>query len=124
MAGKAAPLTVRKQRHQAALAMLAEGCPFSAAVARIAEDWGCSRRQARNVVHRALDEIVADCEAVDHKQLLADTVARIQRIAAKAEKAEQYAAAIGACNSLAGLVLIPRMGGRPPVTRVSGKPPG
>lgn len=109
MAGITAPKAIRQQRHQFALAELAAGQPFSQTVARVADQWGCSRRQARNVCRQALDEIVGDIETVDIKGVMARTVERLERLAAKAEAAEQYAAAIGAMNSLHRILIEPHM---------------
>lgn len=100
MPGKPAPKIIRAQRHDAALRALAAGEPFHTVVSRIADDWGCSRRQARNVANGALKEIAIDFEKVDIVPMLAATIHRLERIAAKAEAAGQYAAAVGAARSL------------------------
>ena len=109
MAGVAAPKIVRAQRQAAALKLLADGTPFSAAVARVALDWGCSRRQARNVCNAALQVIAADLETMDVKEMLASTIHRLERIAQKAEDAGQYAAAVGAARSVHEFVIAPHI---------------
>ena len=100
MAGKAAPKLIRQKRHQCAAELLAQGTPFSTVVARVAQEWGCSRRQARNVVNQALADVVGDLRAVETTQMLADTIHRLQRIAQRAEQCGQFGAAVGALRSL------------------------
>ena len=107
MAGRAAPKLIRQQRHQFAAEQLAQGTPFSTVVARVAEEWGCSRRQARNVVNQALADVVGDLETLDVKGLLSDTIHRLQRIAMRAEQAEQFGAAVGALRSLHEFCIAP-----------------
>ena len=109
MAGKAAPKLIRQKRHRFAAELLAQGTPFSTVVTRVAVEWGCSRRQARNVVNQALADVVGDLEAVEVKELLADTVHRLQRIAMRAEQCEQFAAAIGALRSLHAFCIEPNI---------------
>lgn len=100
MAGKAAPRLIRQQRHRFAVEQLAKGQPFTAVVAAVADEWGCSRRRARDVVNQALAELVDDTEVTETRQLMADNIRRLQRIAMKAEQCGQYAAAVGAVRSL------------------------
>ncbi len=109
MPGQRAPKSVRAQRHQFALARLAQGVPISTVVAAVADEWGCSRRQARNVCRAAMEEISGDLEVVDFREMLSSTIHRLERLAAKAEAAKQYSAAIGAVNSLSSLVLMPQI---------------
>ena len=100
MAGQAAPKLIRQQRHQFAAEQVAQGVPFSTIVSRVSLQWGCSRRQARNVVNKALAEVMGDLETVDVKALMSDTIHRLQRIAMRAEQCEQYSAAVGAIRAL------------------------
>lgn len=100
MAGKAAPRLIRQQRHRFAVEQLAKGQPFTTVVAAVADEWGCSRRRARDVVNQALAELVDDTEVTQTKQLMADNIRRLQRIAMRAEQCGQYAAAVGAVRSL------------------------
>ena len=109
MPGTPAPLTIRKQRHQFALGQLAQGIPYTQVVAAIAEEWGCSRRQARNVARAALDELANDIDTMEFKSLLASTINRLERLANKAENAGQFAPAVGAVNALSHLVLLPQI---------------
>ena len=112
MAGRAAPKLIRQKRHNFAAELLAQGTPFSTVVARVADKWGCSRRQARNVVNQALGELIGDLDSVEVKALLADTLHRLQRIAQRAEQCEQFGAAVGALRSLHEFAVEPSRSGR------------
>ena len=68
-----------------------------------AETWGCSRRQARDVVAKAHKDWLDACygsEEIDQRDLLFQQVGRLERIARKAENAGQYSAAVGAIAAL------------------------
>jgi hypothetical protein len=95
--------SVTQQRLQEALTLLSQGYGCTELVTALADSWGCSRRTARRYVYRAHNELVDDLEKVEKHDLLAATINRLERIARKAEKAEQYSAAVGACRSLLDL---------------------
>ena len=95
--------SVVQQRQQEALKMLGEGWGTSELVAELALQWGCSRRTSRRYVSRAHKELVDDLEHVEKHDMLAACINRLERIARKAEKAGQYAAAVGATRSLLDL---------------------
>jgi hypothetical protein len=107
MPGKRAPVAIRKQRHQFALQQFANGTPYTQVVAQIADQWGCSRRHARDVARLALQEIVGDMQSMEKVDLMASLLDRLERLASKAEADKQYAAAVGAVNSLYKLVFEP-----------------
>ena len=68
-----------------------------------AETWGCSRRQARDVVAKAHKDWLDACygsEEIDHRDLLFQQVVRLERIARKAEDAGQFSAAVGVITAL------------------------
>ena len=65
--------------------------------ARLQPDRGGPRRQLAHA------ELVDDLEHVEKQDMLAACVNRLERIARKAEKAGQYAAAVGATRSLLDL---------------------
>jgi hypothetical protein len=99
--------SVSKQRQHEALQMLAEGWGTSELVAELALRWGCSRRTARRCVYRAHGKKVNDREKIENHDLLASCIARLERVARKAEKAGQSAAAVGAARSLMDLAARP-----------------
>ena len=68
-----------------------------------AETWGCSRRNARDVVAAAHKDWLDACygsEEIDQRDLLFQQVGRLERIARKAENAGQFSAAVGAITAL------------------------
>ena len=68
-----------------------------------AETWGCSRRNARDVVAAAHKDWLDSCygsEEIDQRDLLFQQVGRLERIARKAENAGQFSAAVGAITAL------------------------
>ena len=68
-----------------------------------AETWGCSHRQARDVVARAHKDCLDACygaEELEQRDLLFQQVGRLERIARKAENAGQFSAAVGAITAL------------------------
>ncbi|MCP9942850.1 hypothetical protein KBY70_10665 [Cyanobium sp. ATX 6E8] len=95
--------SVIHQRQQEALRMLGEGYGCTELVTALADQWGCSRRTARRYVYKAHAELVDDLEHVEKHDMLAACVNRLERIARKAEKAGQFAAAVGATRSLLDL---------------------
>ena len=92
--------SVIQQRQQEVLRMLGEGYGCTELVTALADRWGCSRRTARRYVYKAHAELVDDLEHVEKQDMLAACVNRLERIARKAEKSGQYAAAVGATRSL------------------------
>ena len=68
-----------------------------------AETWGCSRRNARDVVAAAHKDWLDACygsEEIDQRDLLFQQVGRLERIARKAENSGQFSAAVGAITAL------------------------
>jgi hypothetical protein len=90
-------------RKQEALQRLVDGWGCSELTSKLADQWGCSRRQARRYVSEAHQELVADLEHVEAATLLASLINRLETIARKAEKDNQFAAAVGACRLLGDL---------------------
>ena len=97
-------------RRQEALRLLGEGYGCTELVAKLADDWGCSRRTSRRYVTAAYGELVSDLKDVEARDVLATIVNRLERIARKAEADGQYGAAVGACRSLLDAVVEPHRG--------------
>ena len=79
------------------------GMGLSELTAFTAETWGCSRRQARDVVaaaHKDWLDARYGSEEIDQRDLLFQQVGRLERIARKAENAGQFSAAVGAITAL------------------------
>jgi hypothetical protein len=111
--------SVTQQRLQEALGMLGAGYGCTELVAALADRWGCSRRTARRYVYKAHGEIVNDLEKIENHDLLAACIARLERVARKAEGSGQYAAAVGATRSLMELAARPghQQPRQPPMVR-------
>ena len=74
------------------------GVGFSELASLISETWGCTRRNARHVVslaHKEWMEIAFGAEELDQRDLLFQSVARLERTARKAEEAGQFAVVVG-----------------------------
>ena len=79
------------------------GVGFSELASLISETWGCTRRNARHVVslaHKEWMEIAFGAEELDQRDLLFQSVARLERIARKAEEAGQFAVVVGCVAQL------------------------
>ena len=99
MTRKRVTASEKKQRHAWAIRQIDKGVGFSELATLVAETWGCSRRQARRVVadaHKEWMEIAFGAEEIDQRDLLMQSVARLERTARKAEASGNFACAIGA----------------------------
>ena len=93
----------KRQRHEWAMQQIDKGVGFSELATLVAETWGCSRRQARRVVADAHKEWMHLCfgsEDIDQRDLLFQSVARLERTARKAEEAGQFAVVVGCVAQL------------------------
>ena len=105
--------SVTQQRRQQALKLLGDGWGTSELTAKLADEWGCSRRQSRRYVADAYAELVADLDHVEAADMLAQIVNRLETVARLATEAGQHAAAVGATRLLAELVVTPHRNRRP-----------
>ena len=88
----------KRQRLQWAMKQIDKGVGFSELASLISETWGCTRRNARHVVslaHKEWMEIAFGAEEIDQRDLLMQSVARLERTARKAEEAGQFAVVVG-----------------------------
>ncbi|QNI94548.1 hypothetical protein SynA15127_01469 [Synechococcus sp. A15-127] len=93
----------KRQRHEWAMKQIDKGVGFSELASLVAETWGCSRRNARRVVseaHKEWMEIAFGAEEIDQRDLLFQSVARLERTARKAEEAGQFAVVVGCVAQL------------------------
>ena len=89
----------KKQRLDWTMKKIDQGVGFSELASRVAETWGCSRRNARRVVteaHKEWMDLAFGDDNVDQRDLLFQCIARLERTARKAEEAGNYACVIGA----------------------------
>ena len=100
MTRKRVTASEKKQRHEWAVRQIDAGMGLSELTAVTAETWGCSRRQARDVVAAAHKDAAYGSEEIDQRDLLFQQVGRLERIARKAENAGQFSAAVGAITAL------------------------
>ena len=103
MTRKRVTASEKKQRHAWAIRQIDKGVGFSELATLVAETWGCSRRQARRVVadaHKEWMEIAFGAEEIDQRDLLFQSVARLERTARKAEEAGQFAVVVGCVAQL------------------------
>ena len=79
------------------------GVGFSELASLISETWGCTRRNARHVVslaHKEWMEIAFGAEEIDQRDLLMQSIARLERTARKAEESGQFAVVVGCVAQL------------------------
>ena len=109
MTRKRVTASEKKQRHEWAVRQIDAGMGLSELTAFTAETWGCSRRQARDVVAKAHKDWLDACygsEEIDQRDLLFQQVGRLERIARKAENAGQYSATDGAITALNRMIAL------------------
>ena len=103
MTRKRVTASEKKQRHEWAVRQMSAGMGLSELTAFNAETWGCSMRQARDVVANAHKDWLDACscsEEIDPRDLLFQQAGRLDRIVRKAENAGQFSAAVGAIAAL------------------------
>ena len=71
--------------------------------------WGCSRRTSLRDIEIAQSELANALNSVELQQMVGWLAMRYQRLAAKAERDGQYAAAVGALNSLRVMLVQPQL---------------
>ena len=101
----------KQKRHEWAMKQIDKGVGFSELATLVAETWGCSRRQARRVVADAHKEWMHLCfgsEDIDQRDLLFQSVARLERTARKAEEAGQFAVVVGCVAQLNKMMALGR----------------
>ena len=99
--------SVTLQRRQQALGLLGAGYGCTELVAKLASEWGCSRRTSRRLVSDAYKELVSDLDEVQAADMLAQLVNRLEQVARLAAESNQHACVIGACRLLSELVVSP-----------------
>ena len=103
MTRKRVTASEKKQRHEWAVRQIDAGMGLSELTAFTAETWGCSRRQARDVVakaHKEWMDVAFGDDKLDQRDLLSQSVARLERTARKAEESGQFAVVVGCVAQL------------------------
>ena len=86
----------RQQRRSEALQLIADGVPPTDAATQLTVKWGCSRRTSLRDIEIAQSELANALNSVELQQMVGWLATQYQRLAAKAERGGQYAAACGA----------------------------
>ena len=102
MARKRVTKEEKQQRHEWAVRQIDAGMGLSELTALTAETWGCSRRNASDVVAKAHKDWMEafNHQEINQRDLLFQQVGRLERIARKAENTGQFSAAVGAITAL------------------------
>ena len=99
----------RQQRRNEALKLIADGVPPIDAASQLTAKWGCSRRTSLRDIEIAQSELVKALDSSEIQQMTAWLATQYQRLASKAERDGQYAAAVGALNSLRVMLVQPQL---------------
>ena len=84
-------------------AMILSGSSNSTAVRFASDEWGLSQRQCHRLLARAWEQIRADVQPLDRKDLVAWAVHTLQETAGDAARRGQPAAVVGAVRELSNL---------------------
>ena len=85
----------RQQRRNEALQLIADGVPPTDAATQLSQTWGCSRRTSLRDIELAQGELANALNSVELQHMVGWLATQYQRLAAKAERDGQYAAACG-----------------------------
>ena len=99
----------RQQRRNEALQLIADGVPPTDAATQLTVKWGCSRRTSLRDMKLAQSELANALNSVEIQQMVGWLATQYQRLAAKAERDGQYAAACGCLNSLRVMLVQPQL---------------
>ena len=99
----------RQQRRNEALQLIADGVPPTDAATQLSQTWGCSRRTSLRDIELAQSELATALDSSDIRTMVGWLATQYQRLAAKAERDGQYAAACGALNSLRVMLVQPQL---------------
>ena len=83
--------------------MILAGEPNTACLTYARQTWGCSRRNARRVVsdaHKEWMDVAFGDDKIDQRDLLFQSVARLERTARKAEESGQFGVVVGCVAQL------------------------
>ena len=99
----------RQQRRSEALQLIADGIPPTDAATQLSQTWGCSRRTSLRDIELAQSELANALNSVELQHMVGWLATQYQRLAAKAERDGQYAAACGCLNSLRVMLVQPQL---------------
>ena len=84
----------RQQRRNEALQLIADGVPPTDAATQLTVKWGCGRRTSLRDIEIAQSELANALNSVELQSMVGWLATQYQRLAAKAERDGQYAAAL------------------------------
>ena len=99
----------RVQRRNEALQLIADGVPPTDAATQLSSKWGCSRRTSLRDIELAQSELATALDSSELRNMVGWLATQYQRLAAKAERDGQYAAACGCLNSLRVMLVQPQL---------------
>ena len=99
----------RVQRRNEALKLISDGVPPTDAATQLTVKWGCSRRTSLRDIELAQSELATALNSVELQHMVGWLATQYQRLAAKAERDGQYAAACGCLNSLRAMLVQPQL---------------
>ena len=99
----------RIQRRNEALKLISDGVPPTDAATQLSQTWGCSRRTSLRDIELAQSELANALNSIELQHMVGWLATQYQRLAAKAERDGQYAAACGCLNSLRVMLVQPQL---------------
>ena len=99
----------RQQRRNEALQLISSGVPPTDAASQLTVKWGCSRRTSLRDIEIAPSELSNALNSVELQHMVGWLATQYQRLAAKAERDGQYAAAWGFLNALRVMLVQPQL---------------
>ena len=94
---------------QEAPLLISSGVPPTDAASQLTVKWGCSRRTSLRDIEIAQSELANALNSVELQHMVGWLATQYQRLAAKAERDGQYAAACGCLNSLRVMLVQPQL---------------
>ena len=88
-------ITTKQQRRNEALQLIADGVPLTEAASQLTAKWRCSRRTSLRDIELAQGELANALSSVELQHMVGWLATQYQRLAARAERDGQYAAACG-----------------------------
>ena len=99
----------RQQRRSEALKLISDGVPPTDAATQLSQTWKCSRRTSLRDIELVQSELATALNSVELQHMVGWLATQYQRLAAKAERDGQYAAAYGCLDSLRAMLVQPQL---------------
>ena len=99
----------RQKRRSEAFQLISSGVPPTDAATQLTVKWGCSRSTSLRDIELAQSELASALNSVELQHMVGWLATQYQRLAFKAERDGQYAAACGCLNSLRMMFVQPQL---------------